>query len=104
MTRCHDAAAEPPDTPHAAEPQGTNEENDVEIMAAPLDALTVAFVVSFAGTCPAASERRLPMSGADAALTGLLALGGSGPEVALAPVAVGVRGLIGLLVASGLMH
>ena len=67
MTRCHDAAAEPPDTPHAAEPQGTNEENDVEIMAAPLDALTVAFVVSFAGTCPAASERRLPMSGADAA-------------------------------------
>src|SRR5450759_2942991 len=49
-------------------------------------------------------ERTLRMSGADAALTGLLVFGGPGPEVALAPVAVGVRGLIGLLVASGLMH
>jgi len=49
-------------------------------------------------------ERTLRMSGVDAALTGLLVLGGPGPEVALAPVAVGVRGLIGLLVASGLMH
>jgi len=58
MTPRHDAAAEPPDTQPRSRTQGTNEENDVEIMTAPLDALTIAFVVSLAGTCPAASSGR----------------------------------------------